>query len=128
MARGRRGISIRNIAPLGTGAQDPQDAVQNSAVVLPRAASSVSTTRRPWDQWFENAPLFVREVHRSSLSAFHDAVEKQLTSRQPFMRQLLAMDHPTRGSFFATAEMDSSWQLRKYAQGPAAIATYMFSA
>jgi len=89
MARRWRRIPIGHVAPLRAGTENPQDAVQHLPVVLPRTTSPIGTALWLWDQWLENAPLFIRELHRSSLSAFHDAVEEQLIATQLFVRQLL---------------------------------------
>jgi hypothetical protein len=63
MARRRRRVPIRYVLPLRSRAQNPENAVQDLAIVAPRAPAPIRTT--PWlrDQRLEDVPLFIREVH-----------------------------------------------------------------
>ena len=89
MAGSGRGISLRDIAPLGAGAQHPQDTVEHLPVIAPGTAASIRAYPGLRDQRLENRPLLVREVHASLLGAFQAATGKQVTSLHPFVRQLL---------------------------------------
>jgi hypothetical protein len=79
MTRRRRRISIGHILPRCAGAQHPQNAVEDFAIVAPRPAASIGATSRLGNQRFENAPLSVLEFHRSLRGAIHDAVGEQVT-------------------------------------------------
>jgi hypothetical protein len=72
-------IPIRHILPGRAGAQHPQDAIEDLAIVAPGTASSVGSTAGRGNQWFENAPLFILEFHGSLLDVIHDAVGEQVT-------------------------------------------------
>ena len=75
----RRGITIGHVLPRGAGAQHPEDAVQHLACMAPRPAASIGAAVRLGDQGFEDAPLFVLEIHRSLLGVLHGAVGEQST-------------------------------------------------
>jgi len=80
MTRRRRGIPIGHILPGRAGAQHPENAVEDLALVSPGSPPSIGSAARLGDQRCENGPLFVLEIHGSLLSAIHDAVGEQLTS------------------------------------------------
>src|SRR5882672_5439710 len=61
-----RRIPFGHVAPVRSGAQDPQDPVQHLAVVAPRAAAPIGANLRLGDQRLDDRPLSVREIHSSS--------------------------------------------------------------
>jgi hypothetical protein len=79
MTRRRRRIAIGHVLPRRAGPQHPQDAVEDLAIVTPRATTAIGSASRLGDQRFENGPLFVLEFHRSLRGAIHDAVGEQVT-------------------------------------------------
>jgi hypothetical protein len=85
VAGSRRRVPLGHVAPLGAGAQDPEDPIEHLAIVAPRPAAAIGATAMLRDQRFEDGPLLVREVHGSLLGAFHDAIGEQGTSAHPFM-------------------------------------------
>lgn len=82
MTRRRGRVPIGHVLPRRTRAQNPKNAVEHLAIVSPGTTSSVGSTVRLGDQRFDNAPLFVLEIHRSLRDVFHDAVEEQVTPSQ----------------------------------------------
>jgi hypothetical protein len=58
-----RWIPVGQIGPLGTRAQNPEDAIEHLAAAPPRASSSVCTARHLPNQRLYYLPLLVRQVH-----------------------------------------------------------------
>ena len=56
-------IAFGQIGPRSPGAQDPQDAVQHGARVLPRPAPPPAPTLPAWQQRPHHGPLLVRQIH-----------------------------------------------------------------
>jgi len=59
-------ITTRQIVPGSARAQNPENAIQHRARILPRTATPVVPAFRT-KQWFEHRPLGVGEVHASDL-------------------------------------------------------------
>lgn len=55
-------VALRQIGPLGTGAQDPEQSVERGAGIGPRAAGSALQFLRR-DKLHEVVPLMVGQVH-----------------------------------------------------------------
>jgi len=79
MTRRWRRIPIGHILPRRAGAQDPQDPIEDLAIVSPGPTSPIGPTTRLGNQRFEHGPLFILEFHRSLLDVIHDAVGEQVT-------------------------------------------------
>ena len=56
-------IPVGQVLPRRPGPQDPQNAVQHVARIAPRAAATIPPDAGPWQQWFEDGPLRVSQVH-----------------------------------------------------------------
>jgi len=56
-------VSIGEILPRRTRAQDPQDAIQHVARVAPWPPTPVAAQARLRQEWRENRPLRVSQVH-----------------------------------------------------------------
>jgi hypothetical protein len=56
-------VAFGKVLPGRSGAQYPEDAVQDIAWVPPGSASAVFSSRRIRDKGFQHFPLLVREVH-----------------------------------------------------------------
>ena len=83
MASGGRWVPVRDVLPGRTRAEHPQDAVQHVAGVPPRPTPTIGANVRLWNQWFEDGPLRVLEIHGSLLGIVRDAVREQLSSTGP---------------------------------------------
>src|SRR5262245_24416691 len=57
-----RGIAIRQIRPWGAGPQDPEDAVEYSTVLFPRAPSAVVPPGELGQEGTDEGPLLVGQV------------------------------------------------------------------
>jgi hypothetical protein len=58
-----RWIPLRQIGPLGSGSQHPQDPVQYFPAAAPGPSPTVGPLRQLADERFEDGPLFVRQIH-----------------------------------------------------------------
>jgi hypothetical protein len=63
MTRLIRRVSVGQIFPRRSGAQDPQDAIQHIAGIAPRSPAAIAAEARRREQRFEDGPLRVSEVH-----------------------------------------------------------------
>jgi hypothetical protein len=67
VARLVRRVLARQLIPLGPGTQHPQDAVPQGSRVRRRSPRTVCSLRRPQrQQGFDEAPLFVSQVHSAA--------------------------------------------------------------
>jgi len=64
MARLVRRILARQISPAGSGAQNPEHAVEHRAGLAPRPTPSVGSSLLA-QQWPDHVPLRIAEVHAS---------------------------------------------------------------
>ena len=62
-----RWVAVWQAGPLGTGAQNPKDAVQHFTTAAPRASPSLSPSGQLANQRLQHRPLFIRQVHRCVL-------------------------------------------------------------
>ena len=60
-------IACRQIRPLGAGAHNPEDSVENGATVAPRHPSLVGANRVLRKDGADDFPLTVGQVHPQSL-------------------------------------------------------------
>ena len=58
-----RGVAGREVLPGGSGAQHPQNPIQDVPLVASRPASAVGSTRSLHKQWIDDIPLSVGQVH-----------------------------------------------------------------
>jgi hypothetical protein len=58
-----RRVPVGQIFPRRAGTQDPQDAIQHIARIAPRPPAAIASNARRREQWFEDGPLRVSEVH-----------------------------------------------------------------
>src|SRR5690606_10653098 len=78
--RGPRAVALGQVPPWRTGAQNPQDAVQDAAMVC-RRSSCMGSLRR--QQRLESCPLFIREF----MSVSHAFTVSTLSSLHTHPRQ-----------------------------------------
>ena len=62
MTRLIRRVAIREIRPLGSGAQNPERPVQHLAQILPRTATAVLAAPIHREQRSDELPLRIREI------------------------------------------------------------------
>jgi hypothetical protein len=58
-----RGIAIREVLPRRAGAEDPEDPIEHVPRVAPRPPAPIATETGLRQEWRENRPLRVSEVH-----------------------------------------------------------------
>jgi hypothetical protein len=58
-----RGIPPRQVFPGRAGAQHPENAVEHIAGIAPRAATAIAADAGLGEEWFENGPLLVGQIH-----------------------------------------------------------------
>jgi hypothetical protein len=56
-------VAFGQILPGRSGAQYPEDSVEDVAWISPGSSSSVFSSRWIWDEWLQYVPLLVCEVH-----------------------------------------------------------------
>jgi hypothetical protein len=56
-------VAFWEILPGRSGAQYPEDTVEDLAWISPGSSSSVFSSRWIWDEWLQYFPLLVCEVH-----------------------------------------------------------------
>ena len=56
-------VPIRHISPWGSGAQDPQHAIEHVSRVPPRTPTSVVSNRKRRKKRFYDGPLLIGQVH-----------------------------------------------------------------
>jgi hypothetical protein len=61
-------ILSRHFFPLSTGAEHPQNTVQYLPITAPGSSSTIGSTRKNGEQWFNELPLMAGEIHKSSLT------------------------------------------------------------
>jgi hypothetical protein len=78
-----RRVPIGEIFPRGAGAQDPQDAIQYVPRVAPRAPALIVAHARLRQEWRENRPLRVRQVHAVEYDGNRNFVHRPRWGRYP---------------------------------------------
>jgi hypothetical protein len=73
-----RRLPLRQIRPLGSGSQNPENPIEHLATAASRSPASVGAPRHLANQWLDHLPLFVRHVHCCILL--------EDTAYHPFMR------------------------------------------
>jgi hypothetical protein len=63
MARLIRRIAVGQVFPRRARAQDPEDPIEHVAGIAPRAAAPIATQTGLRQEWRENRPLRVGQVH-----------------------------------------------------------------
>ena len=58
-----RSIPARQVLPRGSGAQNPQCAVEALTLVAPWPSAPIGTFRIFWDMLFDDVPLLFCQVH-----------------------------------------------------------------
>lgn len=61
-----RAVAPGQVFPLGSGAQYPEHAIEQFAVVRPGAAAAVCPARRLWYERLKNRPLLISQIHRGA--------------------------------------------------------------
>ena len=56
-------VSPRQVRPLGSGAQNPEDTIQHLAAAAPGPPTTVGASRHFADERLDHRPLLVRYVH-----------------------------------------------------------------
>lgn len=97
MAGGSGGIAFGKILPVGTGAEDPEDAVQHFTCMSPRSATTIRSPVGLRNQRLQNRPLLVLEIHAHPASACLREHSGPSYTVQAFMRLLLVL---VRGQLF----------------------------
>ena len=69
-------IPIRQILPRRARAQNPQDAVQHSPGIFRRSAPTILAAALPPQEWFNDLPLFVGQVHAAGYDGLRSTVDE----------------------------------------------------
>lgn len=75
-----RRITVRQVCPLGSGAQDPEHTVPDLAQILPRAATTILAPPVLRQQRRDQLPLGVREIHDTSPDAGGRSIAGRFTA------------------------------------------------
>ena len=75
-----RRVSSRKVSPRRSGPHDPKHGIQHIPRVTPRATSlwSWGTPLSLWEEWFDDGPLLLREIHPDGRSEKGAVVDRLL--------------------------------------------------